>query len=200
MAMIICGLTAKHVVEALKSVFARHGIPKELLTDNMPFGSPELRKFAQEWGFKVTTSSPTYPQSNGQSERAVQTIKQGLRNAAEGGHDTHLLLLSDRNTTLAAVITAKHQTPHPYIITTPEEHVYQRNRRHLHSMDEAPSPDATLPEEFQQEETVSLTESFPPETQQHTPTHCISPHPQRSSHITRCPERFKDYVMIDFQS
>ena len=44
----ICGLTAKHVVEALKSVFARHGIPKELFTDNMPFASRELRKFAQE--------------------------------------------------------------------------------------------------------------------------------------------------------
>ena len=56
----ICGLTAKHVVEALKSVFARHGIPKELFMDNMPFASPELRKFAQEWGFKVTTSRPVH--------------------------------------------------------------------------------------------------------------------------------------------
>ena len=46
----ICGLTAKHVVEVLKSVFATYGIPKELFMDNMPFASPELRKFAQERG------------------------------------------------------------------------------------------------------------------------------------------------------
>jgi len=83
--------------------------------DNMPFASSEFRKFAQEWGFKVTTSSPTCPQSNGQSERAVQTIKQGLRIAAEGGHDT-LLMLQHNKTWELVVITAKHQTPRSYVI------------------------------------------------------------------------------------
>ena len=37
------GLAAKHIVDALKPTFARHGIPQELMADNMPFASAELK-------------------------------------------------------------------------------------------------------------------------------------------------------------
>ena len=47
------------VVRALKSIFARHGIPEEVRSDNGPqYASAELTHFAKEWGFKHTTSSP----------------------------------------------------------------------------------------------------------------------------------------------
>ena len=59
--------TAAGVIGALKSIMARHGIPDELVSDNMPFGSEAFRQFAHDWGFIATTSSPRYPQSNGQS-------------------------------------------------------------------------------------------------------------------------------------
>jgi hypothetical protein len=36
----------------------RHGIPDEVVADNMPFSSKEYLQFAQEWGFKIPTSSP----------------------------------------------------------------------------------------------------------------------------------------------
>ena len=58
-----------------KSICARHGIPEEIVSDNMPFGRREFEDFAYEWGIKTTTSSPTYAQSNGQAERCVQTLK-----------------------------------------------------------------------------------------------------------------------------
>ena len=32
----------------MKSVFARHGIPDEVIADNMPFSSKECIQFAQE--------------------------------------------------------------------------------------------------------------------------------------------------------
>lgn len=68
--------TRRHVVTALKSIFARQGIPDEVVSDNGPqFSSAEFGVFAENWEFVHTTSSPGFPQSNGQSERTVQTVK-----------------------------------------------------------------------------------------------------------------------------
>ena len=40
--------TAGTVIRHLKSIFARHGIPEELVSDNMPFNSKEFDEFAKE--------------------------------------------------------------------------------------------------------------------------------------------------------
>ena len=81
-----------------KSICARHGIPGEIGSDNMPFGSREFKDFAYEWGIKTTTSSPTYAQSNGQAERCVQTLKGLFKKADEDCRDPYLALLEYRNT------------------------------------------------------------------------------------------------------
>ena len=69
--------TITHIVTAkLKCIFARFGIPDLLLSDNEPqFSSKEFREFADLLGFTHQTSSPYYPQANGQSERDVQVTK-----------------------------------------------------------------------------------------------------------------------------
>ena len=87
----------------MKSMFARHGIPGQLVSDNMPFASREFNEFAKEWGIKLTTSSPMYPQSNGQSERAVQTMKDMLKKANAKGRDPNLALLTYRNPAIAGM-------------------------------------------------------------------------------------------------
>lgn len=62
------------VIRALKAIFARHRIPEEARSDNgSPHASAEFTNFAKEWDFKHTTSSPRFPQSNGEVERAVET-------------------------------------------------------------------------------------------------------------------------------
>ncbi|XP_046561038.1 uncharacterized protein K02A2.6-like [Haliotis rubra] len=75
----VCSLTdtsSRRVITAMKTVFARHGIPDEVFTDNGPqFRSHEFRQFAHDWQFKHNTSSPNYPQSNGLAEKAVQIVK-----------------------------------------------------------------------------------------------------------------------------
>ncbi len=59
------------VVNKIKKIFSRHGIPKELLEKQLA----ALNALQKEWDFKHTTSSPHFPQSNGFVERAIQTVK-----------------------------------------------------------------------------------------------------------------------------
>lgn len=95
--------TTKEVISKLKAIFARHGIPDVLMSDNMPYSSYEMKAFAAEWNFDLVTSSPTYAQSNGQSERFVQTIKQLMRKAAEEGKDIYRCLLDYRDSPIGGV-------------------------------------------------------------------------------------------------
>ena len=67
--------TSKGVIAALKPIFARHGIPEVLQSDNGPqYISQEMTDFAASYGF-VQATSPHYLRSNGLAERTVKTIK-----------------------------------------------------------------------------------------------------------------------------
>ena len=64
------------VILHMKSIFGRHGIPETVMSDNGPqFSSEEFAKFAKDYGFQHKTSSPKYPQGNGEAERCVKTVK-----------------------------------------------------------------------------------------------------------------------------
>nr|XP_050038007.1 uncharacterized protein K02A2.6-like [Dermacentor andersoni] len=87
--------TAQAVIDALKSIFARHGIRQEVRSDNgPPLSSQEFAAFAASYGFNHRTSSPHYAQSNGEVERMVRTIKDLFRKSK----DPYLALLMYRDT------------------------------------------------------------------------------------------------------
>ena len=80
--------TSISIINILKSIFARHGIPSKLITDNGPqFSSHTFKEFSSTYSFQHVTSSPRYPQSNGMAERAVGTAKRLLQCA----QDPHLV-------------------------------------------------------------------------------------------------------------
>ena len=68
--------TSEEVICHLKSIFARHSIPQQVFSDNSPqYSSTEFSNFSKIYQFVHTTSSPRFPQSNGEAERSVRTIK-----------------------------------------------------------------------------------------------------------------------------
>ena len=71
--------TSKAIIEVLQSVFSRYGIPETVISDNgSQYSSSEFHTFAKKYNFQHKTSSPLFPQSNGQVEHAVQTVKRLL--------------------------------------------------------------------------------------------------------------------------
>ncbi|XP_060064857.1 uncharacterized protein K02A2.6-like [Ylistrum balloti] len=92
--------TAKCVILHMKSQMAKYGIPDVVISDNGPqFACFEFIQFSKQYQFERTTSNPHYPQSNGQAERTVQTVKRLLKKS----NDPYLALLEYRNSNIDEV-------------------------------------------------------------------------------------------------
>ena len=114
--------TAERTVEELRKLFARHGLPVQIVTDNgTQFTSEEFAKFTRMNGIKHIRVAPFHPKSNGAAEKAVQTVKNGLQaSQGDGGSVEQRLarfLMNHRSTPVA--VTGK----------TPAELLYGRNIR-----------------------------------------------------------------------
>ena len=67
---------AAKTISTLKELFAEHGIPESLCSDNRPqFASALFAEFATDWDSDHCTTAPTNPHSNGQAEAAMKIIK-----------------------------------------------------------------------------------------------------------------------------
>jgi hypothetical protein len=90
-------LSSLTTIEKLKSIFVTHGNPDIMISDNGPqFASREFYEFTETYGFQHVTSSPRYPQSNGEAERAVGTVKRMW----EKSSDPHMSLMIYKATPL----------------------------------------------------------------------------------------------------
>ena len=68
--------TSAKTIEVLRNIFAAHGLPEEIVSDNGPqFTSQECRGFLSSKGIKKTLVPAYHPASNRAAEKSVQTVK-----------------------------------------------------------------------------------------------------------------------------
>lgn len=84
-------ITAPTTIDKLRQVFAVHGLPDKLVTDKGPTFTSELfSEFMQQNGIHHIRTAPFHPASNGLAERAVQTVKEGLKRMTGDSLSTQL--------------------------------------------------------------------------------------------------------------
>ena len=94
----LTNIRSKTVIQKLKKIFARLGIPEQLRSDNgTQYTSSDFKRFRKEWEFQHKTSSPHYHQSNGMAERHVQIAKKLLTKAKHSKQDPYLAILEALN-------------------------------------------------------------------------------------------------------
>ena len=78
----LSSISSSDVILHMKSIFARHGIPSVVVSDNATCYSSRLyREFPEEYNFLHRTSSPGYAESNGKAECSVGIVKSVLNKA-----------------------------------------------------------------------------------------------------------------------
>ena len=90
--------TAHAVQTVLKLIFSQHGVAERLIAGNQPFNSKELQSFAKEWNFKIVSSSPNYPTSNGMAVKFVDVASRLIKKCEADKTDLNEALLNSRAT------------------------------------------------------------------------------------------------------
>ena len=79
---VVSAATSYKTIEHLRTLFTTYGIPTTIVSDNgTPFTSAKfkLAEFTTKNGIHHVKVSPYHPSSNGLAERAVRTVKEGLK-------------------------------------------------------------------------------------------------------------------------
>ncbi|KAK3092457.1 hypothetical protein FSP39_003031 [Pinctada imbricata] len=79
---IVHSTSARTTMTRLDKIFATHGIPQVVKTDNgPPFQSQQFRDFSKYMGFKHRKITPLWPRANGEVERFMRTIGKLIKTA-----------------------------------------------------------------------------------------------------------------------
>ncbi len=90
-AHILKNITAFVTVDTLRQVFSVHGLPDVVVTDNGPTFTGEMfQEFVKRNGIGHIRTAPFHPASNGLAERAVQTLKEGLKKMSGASVETNI--------------------------------------------------------------------------------------------------------------
>uniref|UniRef100_A0A6B0V6W4 Putative transposon ty3-g gag-pol polyprotein n=1 Tax=Ixodes ricinus TaxID=34613 RepID=A0A6B0V6W4_IXORI len=120
-------MSASTVIAALRTLFATHGLPDVLVSDNgTAFTSGDFKEFLRRNGIRQVLPAPYHPSSNAQAERMVQEIKKSPKKIIRG----------DWSTRLARFLFDHHILPSASTGRSPAELLFGRQIRsaldHLH--------------------------------------------------------------------
>ena len=114
--------TAERTIIELRKLFATHGLPTQVVTDNgAQFTSQEFGEFLKLNDIQHYKSAPYHPAMNGEAERLVQTFKQAMR-AAKGDPGT-------LSTKLMRFLLSYRTTPNATTGVSPAELLFGRTLR-----------------------------------------------------------------------
>ena len=123
--MVVPSTSAQHTIRHLRSVFATHGLPEILVSDNgTGFTSVEFQEFMKRNGIRHITSAPYHPATNGLAERTVQTFKNAMKKAVP----------TDIEAALSRFLFHYRNTPHSTTGTSPAELLLLRRPRTHHML------------------------------------------------------------------
>ena len=112
--------TSTATIKKLRQSFAVHGLPETVVTDNGTcFTSDEFSVFMRHNGIKHIKSAPYHPSTNGLAERAVQTLKQGLKKLKQGSLETRV----------SRFLSSYRTTPQSITGLSPSEMLFNRKVR-----------------------------------------------------------------------
>ena len=119
-AHVMSAITSTLTIQCLRRTFATFGLPEVIVTDNGPsLVSEEFEAWLKRNGVRHKTSPPYHPATNGLAERAVQTLKRGVKKMKSG-------TLSDK---IARFLFAYRNTPHSTTGVSPAELLMGRKLR-----------------------------------------------------------------------
>ena len=120
---IVPSTSAQPTIDKLRMIFAMHGLPMTLVSDNgPPFQTAEFHSFMIANGIVHCCVPPYHPSSNGLAENMVKTLKQALRKnkfTKNATIETHI----------ARFLTSYRNTRHSTTMRTPEELLLNRSPR-----------------------------------------------------------------------
>ena len=116
--------SSEATIRELRTIFARWGLPRTLVSDNGPqLVSNEMKEFLESNGIQHIPV-PTYsPASNGLAENAVRNFKVSMEKAGRVSRDIHL--------NLSRWLLHQRNTPHSTTQQTPAQLMLRRPTRTL---------------------------------------------------------------------
>jgi transposase InsO family protein len=114
--------TAELAIKSLENMFATHGLPWTVTSDNgLHFFAETVESFLQEKGIEHRKITPLWPQENGEIERKNRSLLKRMQIARVEGQDWRKAVQT--------YLIAYRNTPHPTTGMCPAELMFRRKLR-----------------------------------------------------------------------